>query len=213
MSRLRLVGVVFVVALVAKADVPAFSIPVLNSPVNYQEGNPVVLGNVFTANSTFSVDGLGIYYDSTVLPDLMDSETVAIYDSSGDPLASAAIPATWPTMGFGFWFVNITPILLNQGSTYTVAAETGNNPWAYGPSTGSPPTSSDITFVSNSYAYSDDLVDPSNSGGSGPAYYGPNFEIETTTTTPEPGAVSLLIAIFAALAGVSGVFKRQPRKS
>lgn len=208
----RLLTVVLVVALLgaigAKADVPAFTVPTLTSPTNYGEGSPVVLGNVFTANATFFVDGLGIYFDSTLLPDLTTSETVGLYDQSGDLLAWTTVsPPGGP--GSGYVFDPISQVELTVGTQYTVAAEVGNNPWAYGPSSGSPPTNSDITFNGNSYVYSPTLAFPTGTGGSGPAYYGPNFEIAPLEVTPEAGTVSLLMAMFTGLAGLVGLSKKR----
>src|ERR1700682_4378734 len=63
----------------------------INAPggitTNFNPGVLVNLVIMFTANSTFSVDALGIYYQSS----LTAPEQVGLYDSSGNLLASATV--------------------------------------------------------------------------------------------------------------------------
>jgi len=51
------------------------------------------------------------------------------------------------------------------------------------------PTASEITFDYDDYNYTTPLVFPTTRFGSGPAYYGPNFEF---TATPEPGLYGVI---------------------
>lgn len=53
---------------------------------------PVNLGLVFTANSTFSADALGIFNQTF----LTSSEQVGLYDSTGNLLASATVALSDP---------------------------------------------------------------------------------------------------------------------
>jgi hypothetical protein len=196
----------------ARADIPGFIAPVLNSPFDYQAGTPVVLGNVFTANINFSVDALGFYYNPTLLP-MTQSEEVGLFDSSGNLLISTTVLLTDPVTG-SYLFHTITPVSLTAGHQYTVAAQVGDNPWAFGPTgpgpaftpTGPPPTAPEITFNNNDYLYVSTLTFPTMTLGSGPAYYGPNFEI-----APEPGFYGILALGLAGLA--YGVFRRSAQRT
>ncbi len=158
------------------------------SPPDYQAGRPVNLGDVFTANTSFSVNALGAYYE----PDLVAPETVGLYDSSGNLLASASIPLT-NTVVDGYLSQSIAPVSLTAGNQYTVVEFVGLNPWSYG---SAPITAPQVTFNYDDYLYTGALAFTATTGGSGPAYYGPNAGI----ATPEPGSLGLVAAVFA-LAG------------
>jgi len=156
------------------------------------------LGLTFTANSTFLVDALGIF-NQTVLT---GSEQVGLYNSSGNLLTSTTVTLSDPQVN-GYLFQSITPVTLTAGHTYTVVANTGNNPWAYGST--APNQASYVTYNSHAYLYTSSLAFPtltaSEAGGPSGAYYGPNFEIAATTDpVPEPGGFGPLAAL-AALAG------------
>ena len=154
--------------------------------------NPVNLGLSFTANSNFSVDSLGIYYQ----PQLVASEQVGLYDFSTQALlASTTVLLTDPETD-GYLFHSITPVALTAGHEYVVDAFVGNNPWAYGPS---PIQDSRVTYDGAPYIYTNTLAYPIYyyfiGGG---AYYGPNFTI--ASAVPEPSSVSMF-AVGLALAG------------
>jgi len=188
-------------AIGARADVPGFTATTLNSPVDYQGGIPVVLGNVFTADTTFAVDALGFYYNTTLLPSATADETVGLYDSTGALLASTTV-SIHDSLVDSYVFHGITPVVLLSGHQYTVAAETGNNPWAFGPPSGPPPTSSYITFNYDSYDYTGTLTFPTSTGGSGSAYYGPNLLVA------EPGFYGLLAVNLSGLILLARRFRR-----
>ena len=184
----------FALMLCVVLAVPAFASPVFtaftapdsfNSPPDYQPNNPVNLGMVFSANSYISVTGLGFYAD----PAATASETVTLYNSSGGVVVQTVVPLSGLSNGY-FW----APVTLTglAAGTYTVSAYVGDNPWAYG---AAPTTASQITFLNNDYAYAGSPAFPTNTGGSGPAYYGPNLMF----TVPEP---SFLLMLFAGLASV-----------
>src|SRR5579864_168105 len=170
----------------ARADIVAFTSPG-GLITDYSPNVPVNLGLVFTANSTFPVDALGIYYQSF----LTAPEQVGLYDSSGNLLASATVTLSDPLVS-GYLFHSITPVSLTAGHTYTVDAFVGNNPWAYGPV----PITSNVTYKYNDYVYGSSLAFPTLTGGTGAAYYGPNFEIAANTDpVPEPGSSGLLVIV------------------
>lgn len=175
----------------AMADSIAFAPP--STPTDANGANsPVNLGLVFTADTTFSVDALGIFEQSN----LTSSETVAIYNSTGTLLTSAVVTLGDPLVG-GYLFQSITPITLTSGNQYTVDAFVGPNDWSYG---STPPTANaDVTYNFHDYDYASSLAFPTSTGaaagGASGTYYGPSFEIATgTTTTPEPGTLILLAA-------------------
>ncbi len=166
----------------SKADTLGFTSPG-GLTTNLGAGNPVNLGLVFTANTTFTIDALGIYDQSS----LTGPEQVGLYDSSGNLLVSTTVTLS-DSLVNGYLFQSIAPVALSAGATYTIVANTGNNPWAYGPVQTSP----DITFKYNDYFYGSSLAFPTTTGGWGPAYYGANFEIESV---PEPGSLGPLMAV------------------
>jgi len=176
----------------AMADTLAFTSPG-SLTTDVSPGDPVNLGMVFTANSTFSVDALGIF-DQTFLT---SSEQVGLYDSSGNLLASATVALSDPLVN-GYLFQSITPVSLTAGQTYTLDAFIGNNPWAYG---AAPITSSNVTFKNTDYLYGSGLAFPTSTVGSPTAYYGPNFEIGTGNTDPVPEPSSFGPLVTVALAG------------
>jgi hypothetical protein len=186
-SVLTLASLFVLGAVAAQADVPLFTVPPLpSSPTNYEAGKPVVLGNEFTASHSFTVTELGFFYDPSLLP-ITGSEDVGLYDGNGNLLTSATVSASGTAVGDYIWQA-ITPLTLSAG-TYTVAAEVHDNPWGFG---GPPTILNGFTYVNlgtgnggapdfDRYLYTDTLQYPSNTGGSGPAYYGPNLMV------PEPG--------------------------
>jgi hypothetical protein len=206
--RRRFVGSVLALALFAALGATdataniAFIAPpasLMPSGSDYQAGIPVVLGNVFTANTNnISVYALGFYQQ----PNLTGSEVVGLYNQSGTLLASVTVLLSDSVVS-GFYFHNlITPVALTAGTQYTVAAQVGNNPWSYGPA---PTTPADVTFNYDDYLYTSGLVFPTTAGGSGPGYYGTNFEF----TTPEPGFYGALALGLCGL--VVGLTRRRRR--
>jgi hypothetical protein len=181
----------------AHAGTPVFSPATTFGPADYQAGLPVNLGMVFTVNSNTEATALG-FYD---IPDLTDSEDVGLYDSSGDLLASVTVSRFSPLTG-GYHFLPIAPVALIAGDTYTVDAQVNDNPWQYGTLAPTPPQ---ITFDNNSYLYSSSLAFPTNTGGSGPAYFGPNLIIGA----PEPTSWALMLMGFGALGATMRIARRK----
>jgi hypothetical protein len=185
MARMNLKKVLTVCGVLVLAAVPsfaniAFTGPGGVGPTDYQANKPVNLGDVFTTSSAISVTALGFYNQSY----LTGPETLGLYNQSGTLLASTSVLLADPSLD-GYLFHNlITPVAISAG-TYTVVAQVNNNPWSYGPA---PITAPGIGFVQNDYLYGAGLAfTPTDSVGSGPSYYGSNFEF-----TPEPGFYGLL---------------------
>lgn len=168
----------------AQADTVAFT-PSGTVTAAGQPNQPVNLGLVFTADSSVSVDALGFYNQSG----LTSGETVGLYDASQNLLASANVTLTDPETG-GYLFHNIAPVTLTAGQQYTVDVFVGNNDWSYG--TADPSSAPGITYQSHDFLYASSLSFPTGTstiaGGTGGAYYGPNFQI----AVPEPASLALL---------------------
>jgi hypothetical protein len=167
---------------VAQAATLAFSPATLSAPDNYQAGLPVNLGMVFKANSNIDATALG-FYD---IPDLTGPEDLSLYNSSGDLLAFVVVDPTTAPLTSDYFFEPISPVALTKGQTYTVAAQVNDNPWQFGTLA---PTSPQITFLNDSYVYGSSSAFPTLTGGSGPAYFGPNL----TFAVPEPATWAMML--------------------
>ncbi len=180
-------GVALAVALTvaagpSRADSVAFTSPG-GLTTGHDPNSPVNLGMEFTANANVSVTSLGIYVD----PGLSAPEVVGLYDNATQTLlASVTVLLTDPETD-GYLFHAITPVTLTAGHDYMVVANVGDNSWSYG---AAPIVNPDVSFIQNAFLYQNTLAFPTNFGGSGPAYYGPNFTIGTGTV-PEPSSLVL----------------------
>jgi hypothetical protein len=197
----RSLGVVFALGLFgalgatdARADITLFTVPTgAPETTNWGAGGGAVnLGIVFTANSDFSLDALGVYYQGSSIP-TNGSETVGLYDGSGNLLTSTKVllPLSGPA---GYVFSSITPVALTAGEKYTLDAYTNGNSWAYGTNLIPDPL---VAYDGTTYTYTNSLAFPSSTYfGATASYYGPNAIV------PEPGfygffAVNLLGLIVA----------------
>jgi len=181
----------------ARADVIAFSVASVTD--SNHDPNNVNLGSVFSISSAITVTSLGVY-DSSYLK---APETVTLYDSVGNALASQVFSSLGgPSQ---YIFSAVAPIVLTPG-TYTVSAFTNGNAWAYGVSNTAP----GINFLLNDYLYAGSPQFPSTCCGSGPNYFGANFEFTTArTAVPEPMSLSL---VGAGLAGIAALRRRKRAK-
>jgi len=195
-----LFGVLGVPNALADGITPVFNAPAAGSINTYPSsygaaGGPVNLGLVFTANSNFTVNALGFYDIPGVTT---QPEWVGLYNLSGTLLASALVTPSDPLVNGYFW-QTIGPVGLTAGNQYTVVAFNGEvNGWGYGPA---PTHGSEVTFNYDDYLYTNQLAFTTFTGGSGPAYYGPNI-----ATTPEPSAFLLL---GTGLVGFLGAMRRK----
>jgi hypothetical protein len=194
----RSLGIVFALGLFgalgatnAKADTTLFTVPAGAPQTTNWDAANVNLGIVFNANSNFSLDALGVYYQGSSIPTTNGSEMVGLYDGSGTLLASTTVllPASGPA---GYVFSSITPVALTAGDQYTLDAYTNGNSWAYGTNLIPDPR---IAYVGTTYIYTGSLAFPIYTYfGNTASYYGPNA---TVAAVPEPGfygffAVNLL---------------------
>lgn len=163
---------------------------------DHDAGNPVNLGNVFTATAAGSVTSLGFYTPTNLVG---GGETVGLYDSVGTLLASTFVDVPVNTPG-QYFFQSIAPVLLAAGQQYTVVNFVGQNGWAYGAV-----TATGVTFNYNSYRYDSALAFTTSTGGGGPAYVGPNL---TFGTVPEPATWAMMLTGF----GLIGIRRRRRSK-
>jgi hypothetical protein len=151
------------------------------------------LGWSFSVNSPISVTSLGAYDDGS--DGLNVAHDVGLWDSVGNLLASATVPAgTAGTLDSGYRFVSISPLGLNAGSTYYVAAvyfSNDNDGWLQDPLT--VVTAPQITYLSRQYEFSSgSLVFPDLAGSGTTGYFGGNFEFGGAAALPEPASMALL---------------------
>lgn len=164
------------------------------------QGGHYDLGVLFTADENLTVDALGIYNT----PGFTGGETVTMYDSGGNVLASAFVTDAGALVDGYFW-APIAPIALSAGEQYTVSAFYATNPdsYLYGPPL--PAFDPRITFDGTRYDAGSlkwpTLVDPGL-----PFYYGPNFSI-VDSAVPDAGASSTLMAL-----AVLGLFALQSKR-
>jgi Domain of unknown function (DUF4082) len=156
---------------------------------DYEAGNLVSLGNVFTAAQNAQATALGFYTPTNLVG---GGETVALYNSAGTLLASVFVEVPVNTPG-QYFFQSIAPILLTAGQQYTVVNFVGQNAWAYGSV-----SASGASFNYNSFSYGPTLAYTAATGGSGPAYIGPNIAI---TAVPETATWGMMIAGFGIVGG------------
>jgi hypothetical protein len=191
----------------ASAQAPALSF--ITAPTST---GAFVLGWQFTVNPANSllVSSLGWFDDSN--NGLTQAHTVGIYNSVGALLVSAVVPTgTSGTLFNGYRYTSITPFMLTNGQSYTIAGTNTSDIWAYG---GTPaPGTTGLTFDSNITVSSNPSVLNANGGATlafptvkpnQPTGYkffgGPNFRIGGTqsASTPEPGTMALFVGVATA---------------
>ena len=210
----------------AHADTPSYSVSgwQYEGAADGQVGN-YTLGYNFTPTHDITVSALGEWVPLGLA--IQSSETVGIFDSSGDLLfsstynqANATLTSNTLPSGSQFRYVDITSLFsaatrtLLANTSYTVAGTVGNNSYATTALDLTP--SSDITITSDGLYNNGDTI--SGAGPTPPAtdagynLYGLNFETGSTapTATPEPGAWALLSGLTTC--GV-GFLRRRRRKA
>jgi hypothetical protein len=157
----------------AKAG-PAFTLD--NTTGSSLANGPFTLGFQFTANSAITVNALGIFDSSQ--DGLAVSHDVGLWDMGGNLLASTTVASgTADPLTNQFRYHSITPVTLVAGQTYNIGGLflDGSDPNTFPGDAQNFVTDPSITFVQNAYVSGGTLGDPTNSVGTDPAYFGPNF--------------------------------------
>ena len=175
-----------------------FSAPA-NLVTDHDPGNPVNLGNVFTPLADSLATSLGFFTPTKLVG---GGETVGLYNSSGTLLASTFVAVPLNVAG-QYFYQAIAPVLLTAGQQNTVVNFVGQNAWAYGSV-----TASGAVFNGNSYQYGPTLAFTTNTGGSGPAYFGGNLNIEAV---PEPATWAMMLLGFGVIG--FGMRRRQSTRT
>lgn len=163
------------------------------SPLPYSTNQVAVLGPggtwgwTFTAQSTLSVDSLGVF--ERILRGHPSSFTVAVglWTSSSNLIATANVSALSPITGQSH-YEPISPVTLTPGETYHLGATGSASIVA---EIGSPPgVSPYLGFGGMASSISDFSFPPSSPIGAGTAILLPNF----TYSVPEPSPCILIIS-------------------
>ena len=160
----------------------------------------------FTVNNNITVDSLGFYDDPAV--GITTSHPVGIYDVATQALVLSG--SVGPTDPYSNWFnwASVSPTVLLAGHTYDIVAIVGNDPRTWNPV--GIAFNPDVAYVMNVWSnnYST-LHFPDSTDGNPYGYFGPNFDIQTSSPVPEP---SMLLLVGTGLMGVLGVTRRKMTK-
>jgi hypothetical protein len=166
--------------------------PVLEqSPFPYYQtvafSTDYTLGWSFTTNQAFNVGALDAYQIDT------GGSQVRLYNATGTILASATVVSTDPVEGspFSFYSQAISPVALAAGQTYYIAEDVGSGTGALVAGFGLT-TDPAITYGSavSANGLGNDPTTDVFGGGYDPGYFGPNFDI-ATSSVPEPATLTL----------------------
>ena len=162
---------------------------------NSNYGSNITLGWGFSLVNAVTVTGLG-YFDGN--GGLTDAHPVGIWNSIGILLAEATVPsgATADLLS-GFRFVSIAPVILGAGAYSIGGYANATSPDEFRFEVQSVTTVAGLSFglaTANLYTKADSLTRPTTKADafSQYGYFGPNFEVSSPTTVPEPSGMSLM---------------------
>jgi hypothetical protein len=154
--------------------------------------NPVTLGFVFTANTTFNVTSLG-WFDASGAG-FQSEHTVGIFDANGNLLSFTTLgTGTSNPLNESFRYQAITPLILEAGTQYTLAGTSGGalDPWTVNDDVSGFAVNPNFTVGLDAarFFYGPDLVYPDSHFLDYLVYSGPNLE---GSAAPEPASALLL---------------------
>lgn len=159
-------------------------------------------GEVFTVNTTITLDFLGYYNPTT---GLTQNHEVALYDANGNQLADTQVRSTCDNLTAHFCYDAVAPVTLNAGQTYIVQGLSGVDPYAW--NDGGFTVFAPITVLGNNWVQENTmsfnglgLINDVSDG-----YWGPNFGWDPVGT-PEPGS---LMMIGTGLLGLAAFARRK----
>jgi hypothetical protein len=167
------------------------------------------LGFTFSPTANIDVTSLGSYFG----PNATDQQGVSVWDSSQNLLASTTVTGDGSATE-GFQFVNITPIELLAGQTYTISAATNGDNYAITNGGGAPGdgfnVGSDITYLAHveTSCSGSNACFPSGNYGTSFADFGANFTYTGGANSPVPEPSTFLM-LGSGLAGMAGMLRRK----
>jgi hypothetical protein len=166
---------------------------------NSNYGGNITLGWGFTLVNAVTVTDLG-YFDGN--EGLTDAHPVGIWNSIGSLLAEAMVPSgATAALVSGFRFVPILPVVLGPGAYSIGGYANDTSPDEFRFEVSSLTTIAGLSFgPANLYTKADSLTRPTTKADafSQDGYFGPNFEVSSPTSVPEPtGFGASLIGLLA----------------
>jgi hypothetical protein len=171
-------------------------------------GGIYTLGFEFTPVIDISVTSLEVYDSGMGV--LGSDATVGIWDSLGDLLTSATVPAGSTANDGFFSSVSISPLSLTAGLDYVVGAYLNGQASSYNTGQGgSGSVDPNITIIQDMYVDNGGsfAFPGTTAGDAGGAWLGGSFGYGGATTTPEPGSLLLVTA------GLAGFLARRLRRA
>ena len=170
-------------------------------------GGPADLGWEFSVNRQLLVTALGFWDPSAATP-LRGNHEVGIWDLGGNLLADGTVLTNSPFTG-AFRYATVSPVLLNAGQTYRIAAFLAQNDadlFQFGSVTiGANPAITVVHGVS-SFGGQGFVFPTAVFGGNG--IFGPNFQ---ANVVPEPATLTLLGLGLIGYAAARRAHRRGPR--